>query len=94
MGDIHFFSDRPRHNPCHPDTDYAGNEAPRERAPLEAECSQQPFLARGEDLVHLVFLVYLVSLVHLVSNAYAFDSGDTSAWRVNGGFRLEIPRSV
>ncbi len=27
-------------------------------------------------------------------NAYTFDSGDASAWRVNGGFRLEIPRSV
>lgn len=27
-------------------------------------------------------------------NAYAFDSGDTSALKVNGSFQLEIPRSV
>jgi len=32
--------------------------------------------------------------VQLFQNPYAFDSGGASAWRVNGGFRLEIPRSI
>ena len=37
---------------------------------------------------------FVTPAIQSVQNAYAFDSGDAKVWRVNGGFLVELPRSV